>query len=101
MFFCIKTTMSGKKPSDDNRAMHQRFLKARETRLHAAGPTFNEGEEKPEGSIFLVEADDFSDAKAFIKSAPFFQEGIRGQIDIFAWSPGGYARKFPIESADL
>lgn len=101
MFFCVKTTMSGKVPTDQQRQAHREYLRDHSFCLLAAGPTFEEGSDSPEGSIFLIEASDFASARAFIEGDPFFRFGMRGKVDIYAWRPGGYARTFPISASSL
>lgn len=101
MFFFAKTTMSGKTPTPEERAAHHAFLKENCERLLAAGPTFDEGANTPEGSIFVFEAENFQAAQEFIESDPFFIEGMRSKIEIFAWRPGGYARNFPVDPKDI
>ena len=93
--------MSGKTPTLEQRKAHQTYLRDNSHRLLAAGPTFDPGCESPEGSIFLIEAEDFSDARAFVEQDPYFQFGMRDRVDIYAWRPAGYARTYPISVADI
>ncbi|WOE74662.1 YciI family protein [Alterisphingorhabdus coralli] len=101
MFFCAKTTMSDKTPTDEERDAHRAYLKQKSAQLLAAGPTFDTDSEKPEGSIMLFEAEDWEAAKAFVEDDPFFKAGMRSDIKLFAWHPGGYARTFPIDAKSI
>lgn len=93
--------MTGKKPTEEEQSAHRRFLSESRDILLAAGPTFDENNSFPEGSIFLIEAHDFTEAHAFAESDPYYGAGIRAKIDVSRWAPVGYGRSYPVNPTDL
>lgn len=101
MFFFAKTVMSDKKPTDEEKAGHREYLKVNGHRILGAGPTFDEHKPDPEGSILIFEADGWQSAKDFVESDPFFIAGIRKEVKIQVWLPGGYARTYPVDASKI
>ena len=67
------------------RPTHVEYLKTQEPIIRVAGPLFD-AEGKMCGSVFVVEVDDISGAKAFSDNDPFTKAGVFGAVKINAFT---------------
>lgn len=70
-------------------AAHMRWLGENAASIVAAGPLRSgTTDSTPVGALWLVRADDFAAAEAFVKGDPFMQNGLRAKVEIYHWSKG-------------
>lgn len=102
MFFCIKTVLSAQnRPADDLVTKHRAYLTRNAHRFIALGPTFNENDSAAEGSLYLLEADDWDDARSFVKNDPLTKAGARADIEIWEWVLKGFNRSYPVDGSAI
>ena len=66
------------------RPVHMEHLKAMGDKLVLAGALLG-ADGNPEGSLLVLEADDFEAAKATLLADPFIAEGIFGSVEVKPW----------------
>jgi uncharacterized protein len=64
------------------RDKHQAYMKNPPVKVVVAGPLLNEARTKPDGSLFVVEADDRAAVEAFVANDPFNGAGVWRSIEI-------------------
>lgn len=71
----------------DNRPDHVNFLNDLNAagKLKFAGPFLNE-EEKPCGSLVVIEAEDIATAKTVFSSDPYAKAGLFASTEVIAWN---------------
>jgi uncharacterized protein len=68
------------------RAVHLEHIKTVTDRILIAGPFKNEAGGMI-GSLFIIQAEDKSDAEAFVHADPYFKEGVWVKCQIEAFTP--------------
>ncbi|WP_066270022.1 YciI family protein [Hydrogenophaga palleronii] len=66
----------------ENMHLHRAYLGATTTRILLAGPLMNEDRTQATGSLFIIEARDHAEARAFNAQDPFHGLGLWKSIDI-------------------
>lgn len=79
-----------------NRPDHVAYLESvDQTKLKLAGPlTSADPEPQPRGSLFLYEADDVEEARAFAAGDPYNKGGVFAEVHVLPWTAarGDWAR---------
>ncbi len=68
----------------DNRAAHLAYLEAHPGRVKAAGP-FLDAEEKPCGSLLILDFADSAQVRTFLENDPYAKAGLFASTDLRAW----------------
>ncbi|MFK7791745.1 MAG: YciI-like protein [Devosiaceae bacterium] len=69
----------------DNRPAHVEFLNGLGDALKGAGP-FLDADEKPNGSLVIIEADDRAAAEAIAAADPYAKAGLFQSVEIRPWA---------------
>lgn len=69
----------------DNRPAHVAFLEGLGEAMKGAGP-FLDSDEKPNGSLVLIEAEDQAAAVAIAAQDPYAKAGLFENVDIRPWN---------------
>lgn len=78
----------------DNRPAHLAFLEGLGDTLKGAGP-FLESDEKPNGSLVLIEADNQAAAQTIAAQDPYAKAGLFASVDVRPWN---WLIKNPLET---
>jgi len=78
---------------DAARAAHVAFIRAQEAVIVAAGPTvLDDDDQRPTGSVYIVDCADRAAAETFLAGDPFTAAGLFGQVSIQRWRRGPWGR---------
>jgi len=69
----------------DNRPAHVEYLKSLGSDLKGAGP-FLDADEKPNGSLVIINVADMAAAKAFADDDPYAKAGLFQTVEVRPWS---------------
>lgn len=69
----------------DNRPAHVEFLQSLGDAMKGAGPFLDE-DDKPNGSLVLIEAADQSEAKAIAAKDPYALAGLFASVEVRPWN---------------
>lgn len=69
----------------DNRPAHVEYLKSLGADLKGAGP-FLDADEKPNGSLVIINVADMAAAKAFADDDPYAKAGLFQTVEVRPWS---------------
>lgn len=69
----------------DNRPAHVEFLQGLGDTMKGAGP-FLGADEKPNGSLVLIEAESQADAEAIAAQDPYAKAGLFASVDVRPWN---------------
>lgn len=67
------------------RPTHLEWIGAQGTAIRLAGPFLGE-DEKPVGSLIVVEADDKASAVALLRADPYAKAGLFAAVDVRPWA---------------
>ncbi|WOC16288.1 YciI-like protein [Pseudochrobactrum sp. MP213Fo] len=70
----------------DTRPAHLDYLKSLGDKIKFGGPFLSTAEQKPDGSMLMVDVDSIEEAKAIAAADPYALAGLFDTVDIRAWN---------------
>ncbi|MBI1867637.1 MAG: YciI family protein [Methylocystis sp.] len=65
-----------------NRAAHLAFLEQHAAQVKLGGPLLDAAQEKPIGSLLIVDCDNEAAARALLENDPYAQAGLFGSVEL-------------------